>query len=109
MELSAIPAIPAAIKPLLPKAGQPGLALACQKFEAYFTASLFSAMAKTMDLNQKEGWMKEQKAWVWNGLFQNAAEMLAQGRSLGLARMLENELTSLEKNCNSGTGDKTTF
>lgn len=68
----------------------------CQKFEAYFTASLFNAMAKNINLGQTDGWMKAQSEWAWNGLVQQVADTLARGEGLGLAKVLEQKLAQQE-------------
>ena len=58
------------------------------------------SVAKSLDLGQPDGWLKEQSEWVWSGLLQQVAQTLSQGEGLGLARVLEKELARLAEKAN---------
>jgi Rod binding domain-containing protein len=65
------------------KAGA-GAEKACQDFEAYFTASMFSEMTKTLELGQKDGISGQEEEMIWNLTGQTVAQELSKGQGLGL-------------------------
>ena len=65
-----------------------GLKKACQNFETYFTASLFSEMTKTLEIGQESGPAGQQAEWMWDLVGQTVAKELSQGKGLGLSQEL---------------------
>ncbi|NTV52181.1 MAG: hypothetical protein HGA76_04110 [Candidatus Firestonebacteria bacterium] len=72
---------------------QAGVEKACRDFEAYFTASLFSEMSKTLEIEQKQGPSGQQAAWMWNLAGQTVAQELSRGEGLGLKQQLMQALS----------------
>ncbi len=68
--------------------GALGLEKACRDFETYFTASLFSEMTKTLEMNEKHGASGQQEQWMWSLVGQTVAEELSKGAGLGLGKAL---------------------
>ncbi len=61
---------------------------ACRDFEAYFTASLFAEMTKSMEINEKNRVSAQQEEWMWKMVGQTVADQLAQGKGMGLGQEL---------------------
>jgi Rod binding domain-containing protein len=74
------------------KAGA-GAEKACRDFEAYFTASMFSEMTKTLELGQKDGISGQEEDWMWSLTGQTVAQELAKGEGLGLKKELMQSLS----------------
>jgi Rod binding domain-containing protein len=78
-----------------------GVEKACQDFEAYFTASLFSEMTKTLEIGEKTGSSGQEESWMWNLAGQTVAQELSRGEGLGLKKEL---LQSLSKSMGINPG-----
>jgi Rod binding domain-containing protein len=78
-----------------------GVEKACREFEAYFTASLFSEMTKTLEIGENQGVSGQQESWMWSLAGQTVAQELSRGEGLGLKQQL---LPLLTKNLGTDAG-----
>jgi Rod binding domain-containing protein len=78
-----------------------GVEKACRDFEAYFTASLFSEMTKTLEIGEDQGVSGQQESWMWSLAGQTVAQELSRGVGLGLKQQL---LPLLTKNLGTAAG-----
>lgn len=80
------------------------LEAAAKSFEAYFTSSLLSTLAKTAEIGGS-GSPSREKQLAWSVLTQTVGEKMAGSQSLGLSRqLLENWARSTGQNPAGGPG-----